>query len=75
MCSVQYRLISSEGKPLLSAITVNIFVALLRERKGLMLGFTYVSSTFSDWVLNVVLIFVLNIQYGQPDPIYHNGNW
>ena len=34
-------------------------------------GFTYVSSTFSDLVLNVVLISVLNIEYGQPYPVYH----
>lgn len=71
MCSVQYRRILSEGKLLLSAITVNISVAL--RKKGLMLGFTYGSSTFSDSVLNAVLIFVLSTEYGQPDPLYHMG--
>ena len=38
-----------------------------------MLGFTYGSSTFSDSVLNAVLIFVLSTEYGQPDPVYHTG--
>lgn len=35
-----------------------------------MLGFTYGSSTFSDSVLNAVLIFVPSSEYGQPDPVY-----
>ena len=45
---------------------------LLWERNGITTpGFTYVSSTFLDLVLNAVLISVLNIEYGQPDFIYH----